>query len=717
MIVGYVKGQTLKVSQPVVVSNSIDYLEMKFIFQSREWMQLAKVAHFKKGPNIYDIVLTGGCVRREDHLNLEDGEWEVYVHGNDLDGVMRVTTEPAKITVKSSGFVCGGPLPEMPLDISEQILAKAASAEKIADDLVAGEDARKKAEAERVQAEAGRIQAEEGRSSAEDLRVNAENLRTSAEEGRARNEQTRVTNENARIKAEKAREAADQIRKQDKAEWDVFNNEAQQSESQRVNAEQLRVNAEGGRVTAEQERGRAEVQRVADERDRETAETSRASAETSREESESNRKTAENTRSKAEQGRKTAEGERIKAESARDTAEAGRVEAEKARVAADAGRNQKITDIQNEVSNQSAQIALKADTKYVNDSFANAFVGNVSGDVIAVDDVSPIEHRVGCKVESKNLIDPSNVYIGGTVYDFFQRKRYKCVPGKTYTLSNSSKTTINAIYALRSKSGVVASAFNDYKLSFSVEIETDIYLEVPKTVPLEEWQFEIGSVATPYTPYIPDLSAVLVSRYGGNILPVPPKEKVEGGMTVTYENGEFHLVGSPTGQYPRFVDTGNYAGWVLRKGTVVTVTLDKPLPFGIIVFLKVSSTGAQEAFPVPSGQTTSTKALDKLDYADSLYAIISNFTSPIDARFKLTVSISDKSIGSVDIMAPQVISPDPDGTVSGMTSLSPYMTILSDDPGVTISAEYNKDSNKVVGNLQAQIEELKKAVIATGGNV
>ena len=58
------------------------------------------------------------------------------------------------------------------------------------------------------------------------------------------------------------------------------------------------------------------------------------------------------------------------------------------------------------ISNQSAQIALKADTKYVNDNFANAFVGNVSGDVIAVDDVSPIEHRVGCRL-ILNLADPS----------------------------------------------------------------------------------------------------------------------------------------------------------------------------------------------------------------------------------------------------------------------------------------------------------------------
>ena len=36
-----------------------------------------------------------------------------------------------------------------------------------------------------------------------------------------------------------------------------------------------------------------------------------------------------------------------------------------------------------------------------------------------------------------------------------------------------------------------------------------------------------------------------------------------------------------------------------------------------------------------------------------------------------------------------------DGTVSGMTSLSPNMTILTDNPGVNIEATYNMDTKKV----------------------
>ena len=39
----------------------------------------------------------------------------------------------------------------------------------------------------------------------------------------------------------------------------------------------------------------------------------------------------------------------------------------------------------------------------VNNTFANAIKGKVSGAVVQVDDVSPVEHIVGCKVRSKNL--------------------------------------------------------------------------------------------------------------------------------------------------------------------------------------------------------------------------------------------------------------------------------------------------------------------------
>ena len=43
--------------------------------------------------------------------------------------------------------------------------------------------------------------------------------------------------------------------------------------------------------------------------------------------------------------------------------------------------------------------------------------------------------------------------------------------------------------------------------------------------------------------------------------------------------------------------------------------------------------------------------------------------------------------------------PASDGTVEGVTSLSPNMTILTDTEGVIVECEYNKDTNKVIEKL------------------
>lgn len=55
-------------------------------------------------------------------------------------------------------------------------------------------------------------------------------------------------------------------------------------------------------------------------------------------------------------------------------------------------------------------------------------------------------------------------------------------------------------------------------------------------------------------------------------------------------------------------------------------------------------------------------------------------------------------------------TPNADGTVDGVVSISPSMTLQTDTDGVTVEAEYNKDTNKI-------IEKLTQAIISLGGNV
>lgn len=127
MLYGEIIRQHLKIINEHVVADTIDYLEMKFTFQTDDWDGLEKWAHFAKNGAVYDIRLTDDCIRKEDHLNLSAGVWKVYLHGNEFaDGkvIERITTCVENLRVYPTGTLDGEPFPEMPASVTEQILAR-----------------------------------------------------------------------------------------------------------------------------------------------------------------------------------------------------------------------------------------------------------------------------------------------------------------------------------------------------------------------------------------------------------------------------------------------------------------------------------------------------------------------------------------------------------------------------------------------------------------
>jgi hypothetical protein len=62
-------------------------------------------------------------------------------------------------------------------------------------------------------------------------------------------------------------------------------------------------------------------------------------------------------------------------------------------------------------------------------------------------------------------------------------------------------------------------------------------------------------------------------------------------------------------------------------------------------------------------------------------------------------------------VAPTEHTADANGIVSGVTSLYPSTTLLTDTEGVTIEAEYNKDINKVVNDIYQKLSALGVAVV------
>jgi hypothetical protein len=141
MIVGTIKGQELFLTSPMIVADTINYLEARFAF-SADWSAAEKWAHFESEGVVYDIRLTNDKILKENHLNWLKGVWNVYLHGTTPDGT-RITTNETRLRVLSTGVLNGQPLPEVPLSAAEQISALATEAKQIADEVREDADAGK----------------------------------------------------------------------------------------------------------------------------------------------------------------------------------------------------------------------------------------------------------------------------------------------------------------------------------------------------------------------------------------------------------------------------------------------------------------------------------------------------------------------------------------------------------------------------------------------
>lgn len=204
--------------------------------------------------------------------------------------------------------------------------------------------------------------------------------------------------------------------------------------------------------------------------------------------------------------------------------------------------NGSIADLETAASESVANVktaeaqAIEAVSKAPNSLFANAVKGFASGEVIKVEDVSPVEHTVGVWVHSKNILNPSaelsypvsDVYLGVNCGRFIGQnimlslslKRERTVPvgiyfGFVYRNIDSGKSS--AIWLISEDGVIVRDNCNPLAL---VDIDRLGVCVYPPT--RENWnaifeacnvQLELGYVVTDYEPCV-DPSTVTLSVCG-----------------------------------------------------------------------------------------------------------------------------------------------------------------------------------------------------------
>lgn len=276
------------------------------------------------------------------------------------------------------------------------------------------------------------------------------------------------------------------------------------------------------------------------------------------------------------------------------------------------------------VANDYTDKAIKSLKTYANNTFAPTIKNTVSGGVLAVHDVSPVEHALNIKLSSDTLTDFSNVGVS----------RY----GKNlYNLYDENVKSENGIYAfdtiVKENNQLILTEDNSVAVS-NMPMLTFYKSELPKGTYILSYNYNFE-----------------------NSLPVA----IRPNELLYYADDTFvtldKLVNATEGTQTR------------------TITLSKDCTLRIVFYHHVHSAAEEH----------SSKTIYK--------AVFSN----------IQLVVGTTATDYEPYIEPQTVTANADGTVDGLTSLSPDMTIMTDTEGVVIDMTYNADTKMYIDNKLAEI--------------
>lgn len=413
---------------------------------------------------------------------------------------------------------------------------------------------------------------------------------------------------------------------------------------------------------------------------------------------------------------------------------------------------------------QETENAMNKGFVAIGEYFANSLTGNKSGEAVAITDVSPIVHNMDVRVRSKNeaniygfstkdIIDPNatrylsneygttisttdpantvtitqsqvpnttnpisynNGYVNIGFYNDFQEDEKITVSFDLDIIENPLGTTSMAIG--RNNTNTVKFDFiegrNEVTLNWKINAGRQ-YLELRNagcSCVISNIQVERGTEATPYTPFV-DVSKVKLISSGKNLLNltsiIGKTVSANGGTIICNEDGSISGSGTPT-------TSVNFAAIRLElpKGKYTLSATGEFSNLACSIYFRdkdgvqIGSLGVTD--------TVKSKTFDTNNYPNYSYCTFevkrsnNNVEMSGTAYFKLELGAT--ATEDEPYVAPTEYPVNKDGTVTGVASISPTTTLLTDTAGTIIDAEYNRDINKAFAELQ-------QAILSLGGNV
>ena len=411
----------------------------------------------------------------------------------------------------------------------------------------------------------------------------------------------------------------------------------------------------------------------------------------------------------------------------RSIADADAVESTTVVAAFEAKTAEQLAKIEAAAQDQVEAIRNLYNTYATKNEAANAIMGNLSGGVVFAEDVSPVEHSPNVWVHSKNLFD-GNLLAGiirsrGLELDDSGTGVYKSIiltlRKGTYTVSFSNAVNIIRFVA-DGYYAVVGTVIGVKSYTFTTTTDGIVGFSFRDTASAETaWndatkiQIETGRFSTDYEPNI-DPSLVTVKRVSKNLIDceLMKSEVTLNGVTIKRTKDQLILNGTLTVDSVLFnthfchhCGLGNYytLSYKYMGGTVdgsssVCVGDSETVASARQSWANVKMQNSDNKY---SYQMTKPFIKDLWFYATA--GVV--FT---DYRIQIQLE-PGKEATNYETCNGEIYAPDIYGTVHGITSLSPNMTLLTDYDGVIVECEYIRDTkkyidSKVAGILTATVE-------------
>ena len=325
--------------------------------------------------------------------------------------------------------------------------------------------------------------------------------------------------------------------------------------------------------------------------------------------------------------------------------------------------------------------------------------GNASGELVTLNNVHSKEHKVEVGLGSKNLFDYEEVMRRWDNNEHYQVGDYRVLsiqltPNTQYYLSVNGERgsgtvllgTLENVAAGYAYSVGVSNTW-DAKKAVTTDDTGKMYIGTPYAPSMTRERFETalvqieeGIAATSYTPYITDFSEVKVKVNGKNFY------KARGENIRIKPNTKYYLSSAETSET-------RIAFWLYDADMNELKTLSQ----SIYGFYYGSSYGFWQC-----GSNVSKLNFTLTFPSEVAYIKFRNSYKDMQLELGTTATEYEPYVG-------EEYTPNADGTVDNVKSISPTMNISTDTAGVIVSAECFKDAQK-------EIESLTTAIALTGGN-